>query len=311
MAPATRALEASLPKHEMETDVSPKERAAIAAMKSKLRAYVAATMACDAMPLDKALKSGAPKIDFAVKHIAPDLVAVTATLGIQCGQDTMLSLFRQGREVLHAQSAPYKTIVGAWDMFDYAVAPPNKTGQWFAVTKTVAPWCSSTWSEVRYAAWRPDRAAPIFSAEDPIWWGGDDLGRMTVGAGDFTLRFHAQSIDDGRHNREWVRHFTVSGDKVVRTAPFANSARDFVEEWIQSDWKIAAPWTASTLGADVRAVHAKFHDKPYGEFGKVARCGNDMTEFQVTPSGADGSLFFQVAGSRDFKLVGLSNTPRC
>jgi hypothetical protein len=228
--PARRALEAALPKDDHETDVPARERAAIAAMKVRLGAYVAATFACaapegDAKALRKTLAAGAPKLDFAVRRVAPGLTAVTAGFPIQCGSDTMLWVFAQGHAVLRAQSAPYTRVSGAWDMFDYAVAPPDKAGRWFALTKTVAPWCSSTWSEIRYGVWRPARAAPLFQAKDPIWWGSEDYGRLAVGAGDFTIRFHAQSIDGGRHNREWVRRFQIQGDRSRASRPSPTARR--------------------------------------------------------------------------------------
>jgi len=316
IAPARQALEVSLPKDEMETGVGAREAAAIAAMKTKLSAYVAATAACgtgDPNVLRTLLASGAPKLDFIVRRFAPDLIAITASFPIQCGQDAMLSVFRHGREVLHAESASYKTIGGAWDFFGYELSPPDKNGQWFAVTKTIAPWCSSTWSTIRYAVWRPGRATALFHGEDGMWWGGEDYGRLKIGANDFTLRFHSNSVDGGRHNREWVRHFSVNGDKVVRTAPFADNAMDFVEEWIQSDWTTARAWTAPAIVALVDDVHAKFHAKPYGEYKSVRRCGGDRLEVEIEPDGADSSLFFQVSGAKDFRLTGLANAadPKC
>ena len=312
--PTRLALDAALPKADMATDVGAREAAAIALMKTRLRMYLAATAACgteDPKALQTMLAGAAPKLDFTVRRFAPDLVAITASFPIQCGQDTMLSVFRHGREVLHAQSAPYKTIAGAWDMFGYEIAPPDKAGQWFAVTKTIAPWCSSTWSEIRYAVWRPGRAPALFQASDTIWWGNEDYGRLSVGAKDFTLRFHSSSIDDGRHDREWVRHFEVMGDKVVRVVPFANTAMDFVEEWIRSDWKAARGWTAPAVAPLVREVHTRFHAKPYGGFQSVRRCAGDTLEIAVEPGGAASSLFFQVTGTGDYQLTGLANTPRC
>jgi hypothetical protein len=196
-------------------------------------------------------------------------------------------------------------------MFGYEVSPPDKAGKRFVVTRTVAGWCSSTWSTIRYALWRPGHDAPLFQGSDPVWWGGEDYGRLTLGASDFEIRFHSGSVDSGRHNREWVRHFALKGDTAVRVAPVADSVQDFVEEWIQSDWKDARGWTAPALVPAVRAVHAKFHANPYGEYKSIRRCGGDTMEIELNPSGTDDSLFFQVRGTRDFRLTGLANAARC
>src|SRR6185312_2941497 len=207
------------------TAVSPRERAAIAAMKRKLNAYVAATVACagpDPKALEDSLAQGAPLLDFHVRTLRPGMIGVIANFGIQCAGDTMLTLYARmdgvWREVLHLQAPPYKEISGAWDMFGYELSPPDETVHWFIVTRTVAGWCSSVWSTIRYALWRPGRAAPAFEGSDSVWWGGEDLGRLRLGSSDFELRFHGASIDGGRHNREWVRHFALQGDKAVRIA---------------------------------------------------------------------------------------------
>lgn len=317
---ARLALEAALPREDLATDVKARESAAIAAMKTRLKAYVAATAACgagDLKALETLLAAGAPQLRFDVRRLGPDMIGIEASFGIQCGSDTLLAVFARKdgiwRPVLQLQSAPYKEVSGAWDMFDYALSSPDKTGHWFAVTKTVAPWCSSTWSSIRYAVWRPGRAKASFQAVDSIWWGNEDYGRLALGANGFTLRFHAESIDGGRHNREWVRHFSVAGDKVVRTAPFANNPLDFVEEWIQSAWADAHGWTAPAIAPMVKEVHTMFHAKPYGEFQSIRRCPGGAVEIEVAPSQTDGSLFFQVTGTKDFRLTGLANAadPRC
>lgn len=308
-----------------ETDVSSKARAAIAAMKARLGEFVASYMRCAGND-PKAVAHDLASFDrhgpdddrygaslrFRARAHGHDLLSVTAGLGIECGEDTMLFVFAREhggwRQVLRAQSQPYDKVSGAWGGFRYELSPPDAKGNWFAVTTTVAPWCSSTWSEIRYSVLRP--AKVLLRATDPIWWGGDDLGRLKVGVADFTLRFRAQSIDGGVHNREWVRHFAVRGDKVVRVAPFADTPRDFVEEWIEADWKTAAGWTAPELTAAVKEVHDKFHAKPYGEYQSMRDCGGGVTQIQIVPDGTDGNLYFKVAGAR---VVGLSNDPdpRC
>jgi hypothetical protein len=323
---AARAALMALPVGDgMQTDVSPKARAAITAMKARLGEFVAAALRCaggDPKAAARALarfdRSGPDDnryggmLKFQVRAHGSGRLSATASFGIACGADTMLMVFARDRagwrEVLRAQSAPYDKVSGAWGDFRYELSPPDAKGDWFAVTTTVAPWCSSTWSEIRYQVVRPSKV--LFRATDPIWWGGNDVGRLKVGAGDFTLRFRAQSIDGGVHNREWVRRFAVQGDKVVRIPPLADTPRDFVEEWIEADWKDAARWTAPALVAAVKEVHDKFHANPYGEYRSVRDCGGGVTQIQIVPDGTDGNLYFKVAGER---LVGLSNDPdpRC
>ncbi len=240
---ARTAILDSLPKRDLDPRIPSRSRKAIAAMQHRLHAYLAAALGCsaDAKALEKTLRWSTPGLRFEARSPREGLMAVTAGFDVGCGGDTVLAIFarRDGgwRDVLYAHSKPYKEVSGAWGAFDYAVSAPDEGGQWFVAAKTVAPWCSSTWSTIRYSVLRPGAAAAIFAAEDSIWWGNDDFGRLKAGRDDFELRFHAESIDGGVHNREWVRHFAVRGDKVARIAPFADTPRDFVEEWIQSSWQ--------------------------------------------------------------------------
>ncbi len=194
----------------MQTDVSVEAQSEIAAMKTKLADFVSAYMACassdtsaqavtsgllraahaDAPPPNTSNKGGKPgdaanygfDLSFKATRPAQNLIAITPAFQIECGEDTMLMIFaRQGgawREVLGVQSDPYKTVAGAWDFFDYAISPPDSAGHWFVVTKSIKPWCSSTWSEIDYAIWRPaDGGAP---KDDSARCGFNLVGKTTI-----------------------------------------------------------------------------------------------------------------------------------
>lgn len=309
----------SLPKRDLDPGIPKRSRKAIAALQRRLRAYIAAAILCadDAKALEKKLRWGAPALTVAVRRPRPELIAVTAGFNVGCGADTVLAIFTREdgvwREALYVHSKPYKEVSGAWDSFDYKLSPPDDAGHWFVVTRTVAPWCSSTWSSIRYAVLRPGAAAPIFEAEDPIWWGDEDFGRLKVGRDDFELRFHAQSIDTDLLSREWVRHFSVLGDRVVRIAPFADTPRDFLEEWMQSNWAQARNWTAPALAPLVKELHDKLFASPYAEYQSIRSCGGEALQIEIRPSETGASLFFTVSGTRDFVLSGASEAPdpRC
>src|SRR6185437_14856484 len=94
-----------------------------------------------------------------VRAPQPGLITVVARFGIECGDDAMLMIFeRRGNawvETLRTTGAPYETVAGGWGTFGYGISPRDRDGHWFVVTKNIAPWCSSTWSEIRYAVLRP------------------------------------------------------------------------------------------------------------------------------------------------------------
>jgi hypothetical protein len=330
VADARKALRALPIADGEETQVTVPAQAAIATMKTRIAAYVLATLQCrpdgDAKALAAALLVAAAaagpsdtgygtSLDFTVQQPMPRLLVVNAAFGISCGSDTMLMVFAPAkdgwREVLRLQSKPYDTVAGAYDFFDYAISPPDAAGNWFLAQKNITPWCSSTWATIRYSVLRPsaDPLQPrvLLDGSDPVWWGNEDYGRLSVAAQNFTLRFHAESFDGGVHNREWIRRYSVQGDVARRIPPFAASPRDFVDEWIVSDWPLMAPWTARP---QLRALHDAFKRDGGPEYDSVRRC-KQAGRMQIEVDGGDGQphYFFLVAAGADMRMLDVTRVP--
>lgn len=324
----------------IETDLTPRARRAVVLMKARLGELIVASMRCAAVDVVPAAvasglsaqslaadrRAGADgtndqfRPSFAVRAIeSPRVVAITAKIQMACGSDAMLHLFAQdaggaGKEVLRWQSAAYDTIAGAFEAFDYRLSPTDGQGRWFVVAKSIAPWCSSTWSTIRYAVLRPvpgtTRPKVLLNAEDPIWWGNEDLGTLTVGREEFDLRFHAGSIDLGIHNRVWVRRFSAIGNAVQRIPPVAVNPRDFVDEWIVSPWRLAAQWSSLKTEA-LRELHERLRKIRYFEFESVRRCWDAPDHYQVGLRRDDGApvTFFQVRGADSYTMAGAATKP--
>jgi hypothetical protein len=319
------------------TRVPVRAQRGIAALKDRLAALTDAYMACapslvrigpelarlaqaDTKPISESqtVNVYGDQLRFDVKEQSRDVIAIVATFDIACGDDAMLLIYgRNGeswREALRWQSGRYATVAGGLWSFDYAVSPPDAAGHWFVAVKSVAPWCSSTWSEIRYALLRPGElpSAPkiLGKSADSIWWGAEDVGTIAVTKDSADIRFHAESIDDGVHNRLWIRHFRVIGDTVERVQPVAVSPRDFVDEWIVSPWKVAKNWS---LGARMTLLHAA-HEIAQGEkkdegfeFASAQRCSDMPDHFQITLAPMDESRpsYFQVLGRTTFTMVSV------
>jgi hypothetical protein len=331
-----------------ETDVSAAGRKAIAAMKDHLNDYTVATMRCAMekvavrdlqktlagfagvkLPEGRPIKKPASDepsyggaLEFDVRALSSGAIGIVARFGIECGEDAMLQIFeRRGdewAETLRTTSEPYETVAGGWWAFDYAISPRDGKGNWFVATKNVAPWCSSTWSTLRYAVLRPgaDAAHPrrIFAKEDGIWWATDRYGDLKVDANGFDLRWRAESMDAGVHNREWIARYAVDDDRVHRIAPIAQSPRDFADEWVRLDWADAKDWTA-VAAYGLKPLHDRLHKSRNFDFVAIRRCTDaDHTEIEVerTDSGT-GHVYFQVSGSKVLLMsdVSSSHDPRC
>jgi hypothetical protein len=200
-----------------------------------------------------------------------------------------------------------------------ALSPRDADGRWHVLVSHVKPWCTSTWSMIDYSVLRPgatpDAPQVLLDASDSIWWGGDDVGRVHADAHGVDLRYHAASIDTGVHNRVHVRHYEFQGERLRRTPPVAESARDFVDEWIVSDWDAATEWTAAKARVGTRPLHAELHDRRYGlSFGRVGVCPDGRTEVAMDADTEEAPWVFKVAvHGRDYELAGISRKPdaRC
>src|SRR5262249_10946658 len=74
----------------------------------------------------------------------------------------------------------------------------------------------------------------------------------------------------------------------------AESPRDFVEEWIQSDWKTMAPWT---VPPGLAGLQAKLHEEAFFDYQSVRSCGPGRLQVEIASDDAGGSLFFLVEGT--------------
>ncbi|HEY1629901.1 MAG TPA: hypothetical protein VGF56_01205 [Rhizomicrobium sp.] len=316
---------------DIDAAIAPAARPLIANLKTLLAELATITMRCQTEYLDAPAaqrelaalaEAGEPRqidrygqaFSVAVTRMPLGFVTVTTGFNVKCASDEVVQIFADEggvwRERLRIQNPPYKDAAGASSDVETRISLPDKSGRWFAVTKSVVPWCSSTWSSIRYAVLRPsdDPAHPhvLLSRSDSIWWGGGDMGRLAVDIHGFDLRFHAESIDAGRHNREWVRDFSVEGDSVKRTGLIALSPRDFAEEWIQSKWDEAKGWTAS--GAPLRPIHDRLHAKPYGDYRSIRACGLGLTQIEIAPDGNDASVYLLVSGGTNFTMMNVSGS---
>jgi hypothetical protein len=333
----------------LQTSVSQEARRAIAAMQASLADLANAHMAC--APLNEApetierdlsrlvhafaledrvyrneeLPKEAGHYGFELTFTAkawsdhPGVIGIVADFSIECGSDAVLLVFAPSgtrwKEALRWQSKPYAEVSGALGSFGYAVSPADSRGRWYVVVKSIAPWCSSTWSLIRYAVLRPVagrvRPTTIYAGEDSIWWGSEDFGRLTVGQDEFELRFHADSIDMGVHNRIWIRHFRIVADSVARIAPVALSPRDFADEWIVSRWQEASQWSAADARRTLELQHEQLNKIHYFTYDSVRRCSDRPDHYQVALLDEDDQTryYLHIVGETDYRATAVSASP--
>ena len=153
-----------------------------------------------------------------------DLLVATTTLSIPCGEDTSLYVFRdRGGHwdlTLAQESNGYDEVTEAQAAFGYAVSPPDGQGDFFVVTASINPWCTSNWRRIRYAVLREGQSAYepriLLNQDHTIFLGHETPFSIQVSANSFTLSFDGGEAMERMNNGEEVSEEEAQRSNVVK-----------------------------------------------------------------------------------------------
>ncbi len=184
----------------------------------------------------------------------PGILTVAITLGVMCGTDTSLYVFRREASgwqlILTREADGYATVEGAQNLFDYQLSAPEPGGGFFVATASINAWCTSNWQSIRLEVLRPGPRAgepKVLLAERQSVF-GQDYRLKVLGRGVVSLAFQGNrnlGLDDPV--REHVLRYQVAGDRVARIPPLARRPADFLDEWVDLPWPQAREWSAPEL----------------------------------------------------------------
>jgi hypothetical protein len=248
---------------------------------------------------------------------------VVATLGIKCGTDSMLMLYRREagrwRELMVRRSEPYSEVKGGWGDLRFAVSPADAQGRWFVATVSTTPWCTSAWQGMPYQLARPgptpERPRVFFRSKGTIYLGDESDLSLKAERDAVEIRHAGGSLDPDILIRRHVRRYSVAGESVRRVQPVAESVRDFADEWIDSPWVEAKDSSGSDPA--LAAAHSALQAARYtslGGFASVRACGGGAT--QVELGGQEGAGWFLLvrggaAGPWTMERVARRAAPGC
>ena len=324
----------AVPVGEMDTDVPPGASAALEHLKDRLQAYVRISMAC--MPSSASVKSIAARLkaqgdagkrgpdtdghgrdlDYSVDPLPnhPGWITIVPSFDIQCGSDAIALFYRRDsarwREAMVLRAAPYKEVSGGWEGVDITASPAGADGRWYVALARRTPWCTSTWSAYHLMLARPT-ANPfrpdIFLKRDLSY----NRGYNTAIAA--TPRWFEVRLVDWSHDidilvRTSIHRWAIDGDRTRRIPPVAPTAQDFVDEWLETPWREASAWSATSL----KALHnqlgfADGNQKDVGtSFDQIRACPRNRIEVALQPeAGPDYYLMVEQKGVA-FRLTGVS-----
>jgi hypothetical protein len=258
-----------------------------------------------------------------------NVIGVQVSFGVACGADTMLLLYewrdQRWRQVLRWQSGDYNEVSGAYgDFFEYVMVPEGKPDKWAVAVAHGSPWCTSRWSgfglDVIETAHGGVPQKVLFHRDGGYDRGGDSEPVLKGMTGGFELRLQDMSMDFDVFTRTEIYRYQLVGSDVKRVQPVAMNGRDFVDEWLRSEWDDASAWTAAMNADNLKIEHATIEkllnpkkplDRPTFKFRSVRGCSDDTKRFQVELDlDPGGSTYFGIRqGENSFTMLSASSQP--
>ncbi len=222
-----------------------------------------------------------------VKAVASqnDLYSVQVTFDVECGNDSMLLLYRresQGYRRVLAWFNPDLNSVGdaLGDMFYFAPVPAPETA---FVIVSGTPWCTSILSRFKadlVALATPSN--PQYLLDHMTRDYRRDETTFKVRPEGFELRSLINSVDADLVQRPGIlRYSTATGHFVQQ--PVAPNAQAFVDMWLGSEWAAVKDWSDPAS----KSHHQKLHEDMTSNgadlirFGPTLACGGNHYQLEL------------------------------
>ena len=196
----------------------------------------------------------------------PGILVVSTQLWVPCGSndpDTAIYVF-EGR------AREWKLVLATDADFDsagehlesglqYKLSPQDANGSWYLAIAQAPPACGPTPAPVslRYTILRPGRSPEepriLLDRREPLNQKFQPPFRLEVEDDWFAVTKGKERKLDGEPGISIDRYQVIS-DEITRMQPLALTPEDFLDEWVQLEWSIAAHW--SSQSADLPKWHS-------------------------------------------------------
>ena len=219
------------------------------------------------------------------------LLIATTGIGIQCGDDESAyayefingkwQRFWQSEQVDYREGRykPQNLLIVSPSGGDFS--PGADPSSILILTLGREPWCSSNWHDVYYRVWqvRLDRREEKLLLDGADWANvGDNIDGL-VRPREVLIEYSTLSADDSITRRE-VLHYFLRDAHLEREGPVALRPRDFVEEWMRTEWPASSRWIAE--GSSPSGLKTWHDTERGGEFdGQALHCKTQPDHWQV------------------------------
>jgi hypothetical protein len=228
----------------------------------------------DLNKLAQTTKKEKQNINFKVQISSGNLLQILNKFDIPCGNDSILLLFQPSEDkwkhVLTWESPRYEEINGSLNNFEYAVSTPDNDGKWYVVGTDSPARCSSCWGTQRFYVMEPtkEKVNPniLFQKTETSYQCDKGPTLKTTQEG-FKISFLGKSVDSDILTRTHIHNYKVNDKQIERIQPIAMDPRDFVDEWINTEWEKASQWTTDSV--KIKQIHSTLQGQVNYYFGTI------------------------------------------
>lgn len=217
-------------------------------------------------------------------------LTLTTGVGIECGYDDSAYLY-QWADTGGGWHQIWESEQNTYTKDDYHpqnILSVKAAGSSLVLTLGVQPWCASNWHDVYYRVFRlgPNPVSkPIVDGAEYAFEGWSTEGAITED--EALVAFRVAAHDPAIHNRRAIRHFKIKGYVATRIDPIALSPRDFVEEWLSTNWLKhdwfgnAATWSETARRDELHRLHETVQLHPLQAIPPTMHCRTAPDLWQV------------------------------
>lgn len=282
--------------------------------------------ASNAVPPEDCPERGEPGYLDDINLVFGETLIVTTSVGIVCGfdQSAYAYSFVDGRWKRFWQSETNNYTEGKYVPLnflgiyvasrDYLNKDADPNVRLLLVLARDPAYCESNWYNVYCRVWqlridRPEAKLLLDGGEEAF------LGNEVDGSAspqEVLIEYSTHATYTDFDIRRVVRHYVLRNGKLEREAPLALRPRDFVDEWMRTDWAISSQWTEVGAGASsLRPMHKKENFEG-GQYTNVVRCEKRPEHWQVGLAMAETKqLYFLVRWLPPYRFTmsGVSDHP--
>jgi hypothetical protein len=239
-----------------------------------------------------------------------DAIVVRLGLHVPGGMDSGAWLFekRVGKwvQTLSLERNQQKT-ASFLDGLEFS--PADKSGSRLMIAVRTPAGASGCWHPASYQLYRVGTPTPPPLLLDD--WHAANLckgpPRVKAEAGGFSIELEDRDLQPGT-TRTHILRYEVTAEHARRVQPVALKPREFVDEWLEREWREAVDWTAPQARGALEKVHQELHPAGQtvsGEYRSAEPCGGaGQWEIGLDLVG-HGTRYFRVRelGNNGFQMV--------